>query len=224
MKFTLITLILLRTCLNVFGQLALIKDKDGYTNVRSEPNSKSEIVYQIKTDHVFWYGDDYYNPNSEWIKVYIPKNIFSLNCSYSNLLEGFVHKSRIMPFDKKDKYKGDELIFEYVTKPFSTKDKIIDYQDNKWIIAINGLKPWGTDGNIPKYEIEHIKVILNGQKIDIPSALTMDIYECDNTFDIYKIAETFFVQQWNSDGAGAYKLVWVINKNGIKQRLVGNIN
>ncbi len=205
------------------GQVAVIEDKDGFTNVRLEPNSKSEIIYQIKTDQVFWFGEDHYDKNSEWTSVYIPKNNFSFDCTSPDYLKGFVHKSRIRPFNEKEEYTGTELTFEYVIKPFSDKNKIIDYQESKWIVAINGLKPWGTDGGKPNTEIKEIKVNLNGKEIIVPKVLTIDIYECDNKFDIYKIGKTYFVHQWNSDGAGAYEIVWVITENGIKQRLVGTI-
>ena len=40
---------------------------------------------------------------------------------------------------------------------------------------------------------------------------------------VYRSGDTYFVQQWNSDGAGAYELVWVLTKEGLQPRLVGNI-
>lgn len=222
MKYIFTILLLLGTYLITLGQTAIINDKDGYTNVRSKPNTKSKVIYQIKTNQVFWYEEDYTNSDSEWVRVYIPKNNFSVNCSYSNL-EGFVHKSRIMPFDNMDIYKGTEFTFKYLMKPFSVQDKIIDYQDNKWISTINGLRYYGSDGEKPKYEIENIEISLNKQQILVPEILMMDIFECNNTFDLYKIGETFFVHQWNSDGAGGYVLVWVITKDGVKQRFISTM-
>ncbi|MFT5884393.1 MAG: hypothetical protein ACI9IP_000848 [Arcticibacterium sp.] len=31
------------------------------------------------------------------------------------------------------------------------------------------------------------------------------------------------VYQWNSDGAGAYQVVWVFSNKGLEQRLVGSM-
>jgi hypothetical protein len=61
------------------------------------------------------------------------------------------------------------------------------------------------------------------QQIPISRAFYEDIYEYTNSFKIYKNADNYFVYQWNSDGAGAYQIVWVFTKAGLKQRLVGSI-
>ena len=62
---------------------------------------------------------------------------------------------------------------------------------------------------------------MSGQKIDMHKVFYTDIYECDNDLKIYKQGETYFVSQFNSDGAGAYDIVWVIDKDGLKQRYIG---
>ena len=38
---------------SAFGQVAIIQDKDGFTNVRSKPTVDSEIVYVLKENEVF---------------------------------------------------------------------------------------------------------------------------------------------------------------------------
>lgn len=207
-----------------FGQVAITEDKDGYTNVRLEPDSGSEIIYHIKAGQVFLYGEDYYDKSNSWATIYFPKNNYSITTNPEDLVKGYIHKSRIRPLNEIEKYTGSEISFKYHNKGFSSKDKIIDYKDEKWIVAINGLKPWGTDGDKPKQEVEKIEVAINGVKISVPEILFLDIFECKNSFNIYKIGDFFIVNQWNSDGAGAYEITWVIDKNGIKQRLVGTIN
>lgn len=205
------------------GQVAIIDDKDGYTNVRLKPDTKSEVLYKIKANQVFWFGqENYYSENVKWVLVEIPKNNYSLECGSLDNLQGYVHKSKIKPLNTINKYIGTDLSFAYDTKPFSEENKIIDYSDN-WIIAINGLHPWGADGQKPKIEIEKLNVKIKGNKIYVPQVLISDIYECDNNFNIYKVGKTFFIHQWNSDGAGAYEIVWVVTESGIIQRLVGTI-
>ena len=206
-----------------FAQVAIIDDKDGYTNVRSEPNAKSEILYKIKTNQVFWFGqEDYFSENVKWIQIEIPKNKYSLECGSLYNLVGYIHKSKIKPLNTINEYIGTDISFEYETKTFSEENKIIDYSNN-WITAINGLHPWGTDGEKPKMEVEELNIKINGSKVYVPEILISDIYECDNNFSIYKVGQTFFVHQWNGDAAGAYEIVWVLTTNGITQRLVGTL-
>ena len=221
MKHLLTILLLFGVYSSAISQVAVIDDEGGYTNVRLEANTKSAIIYRLKADQVFWYGEDYYDKKAKWTSVYITKNDFSIDGS-PEFLHGYVYKSEIRPLNEEKKYTGAALRFEYVMKPFSKKDKIIDYK-NGWITAINGLKPWGIDGGTPKTEVDKINISLNENEIVVPKILVIDIYECDNEFDIYKIKDTYFVHQWNSDGAGSYEIVWVITKHGIKQRLVGTI-
>ena len=150
-------------------------------------------------------------------------NKFSIECGTLDELQGYVHKSRIIPLNKLNKYSGNDLIFKYTLAPFNKEDKIIDYSNDKYIVHINGLHPWGTDGDLPTTEIKAIKVSIESKEIFIPKILFMDIYECGNEFDIYKIENKYIVFQFNSDGAGGYDLAWVITKGGIKQRLVGTL-
>lgn len=204
-----------------FGQVAIIQDNDGYSNVRFARNSKSEIIYKLKTSVVFFYvEDEYNNETKEWVKVLIPKNKFSLDCP-SKYIEGYIHKSRIKPLKELDKFNGSNFSFKLKSIPFEKEDKIIDYVDKKYVFSINGLVPFGIDGNIPKLEIEQIDITLNDKKIDVSSALIMDLFECKDNATVYKVDTTYFVYQNCSDGAGFYELVWAIDEKGINQRLVG---
>ncbi|MEP2279518.1 hypothetical protein [Maribacter sp.] len=219
----LITFLLLFMAYNTTAQVAIINDKDGFTNVRKVADATSEVIYKLKNNQVFWYGqEDYHSKGVEWIMIEIPKNDFSIECGSLNNLYGYVHKSRIQPINTLAQYKEIDVQFLYDTKPFSEEDKIIDYQNNH-IVTINGLYPRGTNGNKPKTETEKLTITIKGIKIDVPQILISDIYECTNDFNIYKNEETYFAHQWNSDGAGAYEIVWVITDNEIKQRLVGTV-
>lgn len=223
MKYLLIFCLVI-TSFTAFGQVAIIEDKDGYTNIRQEPYANSKIIYQIKVGQVYWHGEDYYDKSKDWVTVYFPKNNYSITANPDDFVKGYIHKSRVKPLNEMEKYSGSGITFKYENKEFTTKNKIIDYKDDKWIVLINGLKPWGTDGNLPKVEVEAINAVINGNRISVPEILFMDIFECKNSFNIYKIGDLFILNQWNSDGAGAYEISWVIDKNGVRQRLVGTIN
>jgi len=66
-------------------ELGYINDPDGYTNLRLDPNGKSEIVGIVITGQVFKY---YPNNNSDWWKVDF------------KFRTGFMHKSKIKDFNK----------------------------------------------------------------------------------------------------------------------------
>jgi len=223
MKIVLTIILTALTIQITFGQVATIQDPDGWTNVRKAPDGKSEIIHKIYENEVFWYDYEETDQEQEWISIYLPKNDFSLGKSEPSYIVGFIHRSRLLPLEKLQGYTGNDFIFEYKLSDFDSTNRIIDKQDGKWITAIDGRPVWGTDGNFPKTQVDDIKVIIDGQKIEIHEVLYSDIYECDSGISIYKNGDTYYAHQWNSDGAGAYEIVWVLKKNGLKQRLVGSM-
>ncbi|PQB05791.1 hypothetical protein [Aureitalea marina] len=223
MKIVLSIILTVLTIQSSFGQVATIQDPDGWTNVRKSPDGTSEIIQRVYENEVFWYDSEETDQEQKWISIYIPKNDYSLGKSEPGYIVGFIHKSRLLPLEKLQGYTGNDFTFKYELGDFDSTNRIIDKQDGKWISAIDGRPVWGTDGNFPKTQVDNIKVIIDGQEIEIHEVFYSDIYECDNEISIYKNGETYFAHQWNSDGAGAYEIVWVLDKNGLKQRLVGTI-
>jgi hypothetical protein len=206
-----------------FGQVAIIQDKDGYTNLRKAPDAKSEIIHKIYENEIFWYDLEFGNEHGNWMPVYIPKNDFSFNLSNSYIISGYIHKSRLKPLTELPLYQGTDFEFKYKIEPFDSTDRIVDKQDGKWISAIDGRPVWGTDGEFPSNQIGGIKVWIEGKEIKIHKLFYSDIFECKESIQIYKNDDIYFVYQRNSDGAGSYEIVWVISKNGLKQRLVGRM-
>ena len=213
-RFLIILLILLYGNLN-YGQLAIIKDKDGFTNVRKLPNSDAEILYKLKDSEVFSYQET----ESDWITVYISKNKYQLQGEEDDTFSGFIHKSRLLPIENLEVYEESEFSFQYKLKEFSFENKTCDY-NGKWLMKINGCEIYGTDGNIPKIEVSGIDASINGETIDIPTTVYEDIFECTNEFVINKNKEDIIVHQENSDGAGGYLIVWVFGNKKLKQRLI----
>lgn len=203
-------------------EVAIIQDPDGWTNIREQPNILSKVLIKVYENQVFWYDEP--DIETEWIEVFIPKNDFSLACFDYGLIRGYIHQSKLKPLRKLRKYNGDQFRFSYHLKAFEEKFKKIDWQDNgSWIKSINGMHAWGTDDNIPKIEVAGMAVKYHSKTVPIGRMLYEDLFECTNDFDTYVNGETFFVYQWNSDGAGAYAVVWVFNNGELKQRFVGTI-
>ncbi|RLD56353.1 MAG: hypothetical protein DRJ01_15360 [Bacteroidetes bacterium] len=67
----------------IFDSLAVINDKDGYTNVRENPDLSSKIIFQIKTNFIFKITA---NSKSSWKEI----EQFGLKNR-----TGFIHESRI---------------------------------------------------------------------------------------------------------------------------------
>ncbi|OKL39334.1 hypothetical protein [Pontibacter flavimaris] len=222
MKNLIILIALLLTTVIATAQVAIIQDKDGYTNVREKPNGQSQVIHKLYSNEAFWYDYEEGHDTNEWIPVFIPKNLFSLNSTEVSYIEGFIHKSRLQTLDKLQPYKGTDFKFEYLIEPFALNNRVVD-KYNGAVAAIAGRPVWGTDGNFPITQINGVNAIVEGKKVEINPPLYNDIYECTNTFKVYKNGDCYIVYQWNSDGAGAYQVVWVFTKDGLKQRLVGSM-
>jgi len=222
-KILIITFIVISHFL--FGQTATIKDSDGWTNVRLKPNKNSEIIHIVKEgEFFFWVSPEMNENNSNWIRVYIPRNKYSLEDRNiaSPTIKGYIHKSKILPVNKLSLYKGSDFHFKYLIEDFDTKGKVIEYLNGN-IYNINGRQVYGNDMSTPRKQVKEIIISINNIIIPIHSIFYEDIFECNNNFKIYKLGDLYIVNHWNSDGAGAYEITWVIDRNGIKQRLVGTI-
>lgn len=201
-----------------WGQIAVIQDQDGFTNVRQSPSSKGKVIYKILEDEVFIY--DELKTNSDWVTVYISKHKFDLSSDENSTLMGYVHKSRLLPVDELTEYKGNNFLFKYKLGAFSSEDKILDYHEGKWLVKVNGRRFYGTDGALPKVEIKGIEVSLDGNLFKVPDVFYGDLFECNTDIQIHKHNENYIVHHWNSDGAGGYLLVWVFDEKELSQRLI----
>ena len=74
-----------KTFAQVGSNIGIINDADGYTNIRKEASTKSQIVGKILQNEYFFY-EEY---NSNWCKI-----------TTQNKVKGFVHKSRIKNIDE----------------------------------------------------------------------------------------------------------------------------
>lgn len=217
MKIFLVIAIIIISLQYAQSQFAIIDDDDGFTNVRLQPNSNSEIIYKLSRDEVFLY--DILKSQNEWIRIYINENKFNLDVCDQEYIIGYIHRSRLKPIESLQKYTDDEFKFEYELKPFSFSNKICDYNYG-YISLVNGKRFYGTDGPTPKIEVANIIASLHGQNIEIAPILFQDLFECNDLITIYSIKDTYFVVQDNSDGAGYYGIIWVFKGNSLVQRLI----
>lgn len=104
------------------------------------------------------------------------------------------------------------------------KHKLKYFKDNvDWIEFIDGKKYWGTDGEMLKTQYQNITVKLGNTIIILSGKATENLFEptlytTQVNYDNYK--KTIYIQAMNSDGAGAYEVIWKIEKGVYKERLI----
>ena len=217
---------------------SIINDKDGFVNVRKESNPKSAIVGKLYIDDIFGVDEDdtVDITKLEWFKIY--KQIDRYHS-----LEGYIHKSRNFflfhfPTIKKVKTYADScvcnndslkvVIKSGIFKPRNHKltNSVVDKTTNTLteLNKIDGHQIWGTDGELPRTAITSLKVTINGSKIDIPKSAFYDLYEPRfSSITVYLGKNnTIYVKMGNSDGAGAYTIIWIIKNGKYLKRYIDN--
>jgi hypothetical protein len=228
-------LILFFTFQNSFGQFGIIRDKTGLVNVRKSPEISNNIIDTLHDGQVIFY---YNVPEGEWYDVEYEKDHMTLS--------GFVHQSRfkfLTEFDSipaKQRTK-DRVIFQKgsfkitLTKvPFVAKNNKLQYSkgDDKSnttsvLEKINHKKIWGTDGEIPKTQYGQVSIEWGDQKIVLPKESLENLYEPNLKYKYTSVCfdkenNTMYIYASNSDGAGAYEVLWVIENGKYKSRHLSN--
>lgn len=96
-------------------------------------------------------------------------------------------------------------------------------QNPGMVEAIDGKEIWGTDGNIPKKEYKSVTIRIGNDMIRLPKQALENLYEpnLDYTSAHYDpVHDTLYIMAFNSDGAGGYGLVWIIENKKYKTRAV----
>ena len=227
MKHLLISFLLLTTnafAQGPFGDYAVVKDKDGYVNIRAKENAKSQIVGTLPANtlvNVYFWEDEPIPPN--WIAVD----------------KGYVHKSRLkkvqdFPSIGRAKEQGNSITITgkgisvtLIKQPFDkTKHKITKKDLGGYDqLIIDGKRAQGADF-IPEDHYKSIIVTINGKNVSIPKSAYDDLYEVamytDNNAVYYdKEEDTIYIIAHNGSGANAYEVCWQIVKGEYKTRIIG---
>ena len=231
MKHLLILFFLLTT--NAFaqgpsGDYAVVKDKDGYVNIRAKENVKSKIVGTLPNNTlVYEFLDEEFNP-SNWVHID----------------SGYVHKSRLkmiseFPSIGKGKEQGNSItiagkgISVTLTKqPFDkTKHKITKKKHKEYSeYIIDGKKIYGRDNDefLPKDHYKSITVTMKGKNVPIPKSAYDDLYEVwvypyNNEVYYDKEAEALYIYAVNGEAGLAYQVCWQIVKDKYITRIIGQL-
>ena len=210
-----------------YGDYAVVKDKDGYVNIRAKENVKSKIVGTLPNNTlVYGFFDKEYNPTN-WIEVdkgYVHqsrlKKIFDFRA-----IEGKVHGNSVI-FDDKDvkvtitKQKFDKTKHKITKKDRGGYDRLII--DGKEIYY--GIDGYGGDELLPEYHYKSITVTMKGKNVPIPKSAYDDLYEIFylTRFIFYdEEAEALYIYAFNGDASFAYQVCWQIVKGEYITRIVG---
>jgi hypothetical protein len=214
----------------LLGQVAIIQDKDGYTNVRKDASTKSEIIYKLVDNEVFFHYEAAFDSdvdNENWVYVMIPRNHFSIITDLEKpYYYGYIHRSRLKPLNQLEKIpypQKDKLIFQ-ISKVDTLEKKV----DN----LIDGYAPYGLDIYLHQStQVNSLKMLWNDKLIPQPNILISDLYNMTfeegeynsskHQFEYYKNNESTFLVQECADGGGYYQIVWVVKDQKIVQRLAG---
>ena len=216
-----------------FGDYAVVKDKDGYVNIRAKESVKSKIVGTLPNNTlVYGLFDTTHDETGEeiffnWIAVD----------------KGYVHKSRLKKISDfraiEVKVQGNSIIFDdkdvkvTITKQKfdKTKHKITKKEHDGWtelIIdgkAIYGIDIYGgNDDSLPEDHYKSITVTMKGKNVPIPKSAYDDLYQIfyfSSSVYYDKEAEALYILAHNSENASAYEVCWQIVKDKYITRIIG---
>ena len=216
-----------------FGDYAVVKDKDGYVNIRAKENVKSKIVGTLPNNTlVYTLFDTTEDETGEeiffnWIAVD----------------KGYVHQSRLKKISDfraiEVKVQGNSIIFDdkdvkvTITKQKfdKTKHKITKKEHDGWtelIIdgkAIYGIDIYGgNDDSLPEDHYKSITVTMKGKNVPIPKSAYDDLYQIfyfSSSVYYDKEAEALYILAHNSENASAYEVCWQIVKGEYITRIIG---
>ena len=236
MKHLLILFFLLTTnafAQGPFGDYAVVKDKDGYVNIRAKENVKSKIVGTLPNNTLVYTLFDTTDDETgeeiffNWIAVD----------------KGYVHQSRLKKISDfraiEVKVQGNSIIFDdkdvkvTITKQKfdKTKHKITKKEHDGWtelIIdgkAIYGIDIYGgNDDSLPEDHYKSITVTMKGKNVPIPKSAYDDLYQIfyfSSSVYYDKEAEALYILAHNSENASAYEVCWQIVKGEYITRIIG---
>jgi len=204
------------------AQFAVVNDPDGYSNLREAPG-KSKIITQLKNGTIV-YGLP--EPENKWQIV---------DYSFDPIKTGYIHIDRLDYIDNLPSIPithnsrntavlsdGKITITVEISKFDASRHKLSFYKENKNMLhKIDNLTFLGTDGGIPAWEYKSIVISIRGKDIIIPEDDLSHIYEpnLSSTIANYDTKKNIlYLHSANSDGAGGYEVLWIIDKETYKGR------
>ena len=191
--------------------LRVVEDKDGHVNVREKPSADSKVVGKVASGGVVVVSGE-------------PENTGDWSPVFSDDVEdgiAFIHGSRLKPVKSwaqaEGKVEGKAAAASLggfkarVTEgEFKAADHKLGRKDN-FLETVDGHDVHGTDGEVPSKTLA-LSLTLDGQPVALPAEATQDLYQpnLDSLILLAPAGKTgqAFIAMMNSDGAGAYCVIW----------------
>lgn len=208
-----------------FGQFAIVQDTDGYVNIRDSAAVTANISDTLHNGRFVWYFDN----DGEWVNIDYQKKKTPKN--------GYIHKSRIIYLNTLDSiplfksgantiiFRNDSLQVSLSFKKFNPSQHKLTYKRENgvsYISRINNKVIWGADGNIPKTQYASVIIKKGNTSNQLPLSAIENLFEPTPEFHecrYDKEKDILYISALNSDGAGSYALLWVIEKGVYKERI-----
>lgn len=209
----------------IIAQFAVISDRDGYCNVRTSGKIADNIQSRLDNGHLVYC----FEKQGNWLNVDYNKSGEDLNgfVYYDRLkkVSGFAKVPVTITAADRLVLSNNQMSIIVTKKRFDrTKNKLTFNQEYKDVLEkINGKTFWGTDGGVPSYEYQSIQINKGQLKISLPATAFSGLYDpfLDNTMANYDSAnDVLYIYTSNSDGAGAYEVIWKIVKGKYTDRFI----
>lgn len=207
-----------------FAQFAIVKDKDGYVNIRQEAGTSAAIKDTLSNGQIVYC----FEPEREWLPVDYKKK--GKNWS------GYIHQSRLVPVSSFDSFsvvkqhdsllhlKRDNIEITIASAKFSKAGRRLQFkkfESGNFLTGIDNKTAWGTDGNIPARSYRFIKIKSGGKEILISKQFLNDLFEPNmHMTEAYldRTTGNLYISALNSDGAGGYAVIWVVKDGKLVRR------
>ena len=194
----------------IFAQdLAVVYDKDGYTNVRKSASATAPIIGKIKEGQVFCispFDDDL--KSKDWYSVWFPikpqPDVKGYIRSDKTHQGGFVHKSRVT-------FLSD--LPELDSETMTNETNVFRNDEIEIVVAVESYK--SADNSQPRNHLKSITLKTNAGFYQFPKSAINKLYEINlDQTKVYigKELEVYIVTS-NGDGSDSYKAMWCIKNN-----------
>ncbi len=207
----------------VHCEFATVLDPDGFVYVRSLGNKTKTVIDSLKNEQIVYCFE---GEEGGWRSVEYDDN--------GKVITGYIHGSRLIPVSRHRaikpnkiseasiKFKTNDMSLKITNIPFDSTINKYDSEkvNNNELEKINGKDFWGTDGGLPKFQYGAMVLRVGNRNIRLPID---DLFEPNlDQVKLYVIdkADVIFITADNGDGAGAYSVLWKIEKGEFKKRVV----
>lgn len=208
-------------------ELAVIYDKDGYTNVRKSASAKAPIIGTIKEGQVFCispFNDDF--KNKDWFAVWFPikqkTDIKDFIKSDDTKQGGFVNRSRITFLADLNEVAAEQVYeekFIFKNQEFELSIETKAYQQKQGALGNNAMEKdpdqWGSYGITPKNEIKSVSVKSKSGLYYFPKNAFSKLYDIniDQTKVYVGKKKEIYLAVSGADGSYSYNAMWCLKNN-----------